>query len=94
MLLICMCASGYVCIMLECVYWEWWRTKPKERFSFYFLNGDVVFARGESDNHVQNRREERSGAIFEENLISISCTYSSYGWRSDRATSVEWADEN
>lgn len=45
---------------------------------FLFLTGDVLFARGKSYNHVQHRREERSGAKSKEHFISISCTYSSF----------------
>lgn len=69
-------------------------TKLRECFSALSATGDGVFARGESDKHVQHCREERSGANFEEYLISIFCTYSSFSQHSYRITSVEWADEN
>ena len=41
----------------------------------FFLNWYVLFARGESDKHVQHCVEEKSGANFETHLISIFCTY-------------------
>lgn len=70
------------------------RDKAPGTLPLLSLNSDAVFARGEPDKHVQNHREERSGANFEEHLIYISCTYLSYSWHSDRVTSVEWADKN
>lgn len=70
------------------------RDKALGIFQFLFLNGDVLFARGESDKHVQHRDEARSGNNFEQHLISISCIYSSFSWHSDRMTSVEKGDRN
>lgn len=54
------------------------RDKALGIFQFLFLNGDVLFARGESDKHVQHHDEARSGNNFEQHLISISCIYSSF----------------
>lgn len=88
----------WLCVSTENVIVAWWRriapVSGDQVLGILCLNRDVLFARGKSDKHVQHCGEERSGANFEEHVISISPIYMSFSWHSDRATSVQWADEN
>lgn len=96
------CASGYVCmhiytyICCMCLLdshggvdstVEQGQRSGNTAASF-FLNWYVLFARGESDKHVQNCVEEKSGANFETHLISILVHILVL------VTSVDWTDEN